>query len=165
MVTIDILHLEQGHSFVKKTINLKDLELDEIMGFENPINIIFEIDKVGNEHYIIANLQTDARLTCDRCAESYFSQISDSVKIILTRDEALLGQDDVYRINEGTTDVDVTDSIKETLVLALPNKNLCSQECKGLCASCGANLNQAQCSCEKDQIDPRWEGLKKLLDK
>ena len=164
MVTINIVHLDQGHTLESKSVAPKDLQLDESLGFVNPINIDFEIDKVGNEHYVITKLETVAHVPCDRCAESYDAPISDSVKIILTKDDELLDQDDVYRINEGTTVVDVTESVRETLILALPEKKLCSQECKGLCAQCGANLNQGECSCDKNQIDPRWEGLKKLLD-
>lgn len=165
MVTIDILHLEQGHSLENKRTDFKTLGLDEDLGIDGPININFEIDKVGNEHYVTTNLETIAHVQCDRCAEIFDFPINDSVKIILTKDDELLDQDDVYRINDGTTIVDVTDSIKETLVLALADKKLCSQECKGLCAFCGSNRNHAPCSCEKGQIDPRWEGLKKLLDK
>ncbi len=164
MVTINILHLEQGHTLESKSVAPIDLQLDESLGFVNPVKIDFEIDKVGNEYYVIAKLSTIAHVGCDRCAESYDAAIGDSVKIILTKDKDLLEQDDSYGINEGTTVVDVTESVKETLFLALPEKKLCSQECKGLCAQCGANLNEGECSCDKNQIDPRWEGLKKMLD-
>jgi uncharacterized protein len=44
----------------------------------------------------------------------------------------------------------------------LPTKRLCSEDCKGLCPYCGKDLNEGRCDCEVDEIDPRFEVLKKL---
>jgi uncharacterized protein len=43
-------------------------------------------------------------------------------------------------------------------------KTICSEDCKGICPSCGINRNDSSCSCKKEDIDPRWDGLKQLLD-
>ena len=54
--------------------------------------------------------------------------------------------------------------VEECLFINEPFKVLCDEDCKGLCPSCGANLNQEQCSCGDDtDIDPRMEALKELL--
>lgn len=50
------------------------------------------------------------------------------------------------------------------VVLRLPTKHLCREDCKGLCSRCGADLNQGDCGCPKTEIDPRLEALKSLLD-
>jgi uncharacterized protein len=44
-------------------------------------------------------------------------------------------------------------------------KKLCSEDCKGLCPSCGKNLNDGPCNCAEEIIDPRWELLQKLKTK
>ena len=165
MVTVNILHLKEGHSREEKSVEPKDAGFVDDEEIIQPINITFDIDKVGTEHYIKAHFNTIAHFNCDRCAEEFDLKISDDIRIILTRDESLLEQDDVYKINDGTSIVDITESVKEALVLAFPGKKLCSKDCQGLCVVCGANLNKETCTCEKDQIDPRWEALKKLLDK
>lgn len=50
----------------------------------------------------------------------------------------------------------------EELVLALPQFPLCSEDCKGLCAHCGRNLNSGPCDCRMDVVDPRWQKLKEI---
>ncbi|RKY75804.1 DUF177 domain-containing protein, partial [candidate division KSB1 bacterium] len=46
--------------------------------------------------------------------------------------------------------------------LEVPAKKLCMEDCKGLCPVCGKNLNTGSCSCVKDEIDPRWQGLRNI---
>ena len=46
----------------------------------------------------------------------------------------------------------------------VPGKFLCSEDCKGLCPQCGADLNEGDCGCDNEVIDPRWEALKKIMD-
>lgn len=53
---------------------------------------------------------------------------------------------------------------EEEMALELPTKLLCSEDCKGLCIKCGANLNKTSCGCVVKEIDPRLEVLKALLD-
>jgi uncharacterized protein len=52
------------------------------------------------------------------------------------------------------------DVLREQVLLALPLKVTCREECKGLCPQCGKNLNQEQCSCSTEMEDPRWAALK-----
>lgn len=59
----------------------------------------------------------------------------------------------------------VTSYVHEEIALHLPMRVLCNQDCKGLCGFCGANLNESPCKCVSEEIDSRFEKLKKLLDK
>jgi uncharacterized protein len=58
--------------------------------------------------------------------------------------------------------IDIDELVREQLLLALPTRALCKEECQGLCPVCGANKNSGQCACETREIDPRWSGLKDL---
>ena len=60
--------------------------------------------------------------------------------------------------------VDLTLPVRQALMLEVPMKPLCSEECRGLCSSCGVNWNREICDCEKNDADPRWEGLMKLKE-
>ena len=71
-------------------------------------------------------------------------------------------QSDMYPF-EGKV-IDISKALNDNIILNLPMKQLCSNNCKGLCSKCGANLNEAECSCNKDNIDPRMEGLNKYFD-
>jgi uncharacterized protein len=51
------------------------------------------------------------------------------------------------------------DVVREQVLLSLPGRTLCTPDCKGLCPSCGQNLNSASCNCDKAAADPRWNAL------
>jgi len=63
---------------------------------------------------------------------------------------------------KGEKVVDIIDEIREGIILLLPVKILCNSNCKGLCPSCGEDLNQKECSCDKKNKDIRWSDLNKL---
>ncbi|MCK4236882.1 MAG: DUF177 domain-containing protein, partial [Candidatus Krumholzibacteria bacterium] len=58
---------------------------------------------------------------------------------------------------------DIFPRVREAVILELPMKFLCSENCKGLCSRCGANLNEGDCGCNLRSGDSRWDVLKKLL--
>ena len=60
-------------------------------------------------------------------------------------------------------EIDITSSIKRNLLLNLPMKVVCKEDCKGLCSICGSNLNHGDCGCDKTHIDPRFESLRSLF--
>jgi len=64
-----------------------------------------------------------------------------------------------------TDKIDLDEYIRDYAVLAVPMKNLCSEDCKGLCPKCGKNLNEGTCNCSEENIDPRWESIQKLKTK
>ena len=65
---------------------------------------------------------------------------------------------------EGTS-IDLDEIIYTNLFLNLPSKQLCSDDCKGLCPICGGNLNKTDCGCKSDTTDPRFDILDNLLGK
>lgn len=69
---------------------------------------------------------------------------------------------DVKPLSRDQNIIDLTPDVVDTIRLAIPMKVVCSETCKGLCPSCGVNLNQTACGCSNDTIDPRWENLLKL---
>ena len=66
-----------------------------------------------------------------------------------------------FSVYEGET-IDIDELVREQLVLALPSRLRCSEECKGLCPQCGADLNKETCACAQTEIDPRWAALAAL---
>jgi len=58
--------------------------------------------------------------------------------------------------------MDLGDRIRDAVILELPVRIYCTTDCKGLCPQCGQDLNQEACSCAEKEVDPRWEGLKKI---
>jgi uncharacterized protein len=58
--------------------------------------------------------------------------------------------------------IDVDEIVKEQILLAVPTRMLCREDCKGICPECGADRNTGECNCVTNDIDPRWAALKKL---
>lgn len=118
---------------------------------------------------IAGELQTRLQANCARCLEPveqevarkfdllYRPQGSDAraEELSVTDAEAEIG----YYQGEG---IDLNDVLREQVLLALPLKILCREDCRGLCPHCGQNLNSSQCSCSEDSEDPRWEALKDI---
>lgn len=72
--------------------------------------------------------------------------------------------DDVRVIIPDTPYLDITDDIRQAILLAVPLKLICRDDCRGLCPHCGTNWNTAMCGCEeRGDVDPRWENLKNIL--
>jgi uncharacterized protein len=69
---------------------------------------------------------------------------------------------DVVYFHPETDKIDLTEDIRDYALLAVPMKRLCSENCKGLCTNCGADLNNGPCDCREEKMDPRWEPLQKL---
>ena len=80
---------------------------------------------------------------------------------------------DEVSINEAETEVGyyrgdgilLEDVLKEQVLLSAPVKSLCREDCKGLCAQCGSNLNLESCDCRPVSVDPRWTALQEIRKK
>ena len=62
-------------------------------------------------------------------------------------------------------ELDLSNAVREEVMLAINQYVVCDPKCSGLCPRCGTNLNQATCDCRQDESDPRWEALQALKDR
>lgn len=80
----------------------------------------------------------------------------------LTEKSSEIGSED---LDSGVYDgerLDISEAAREQILLELPEKVLCRDDCKGLCADCGSNLNNGPCDCGAEMSDPRWAALKEF---
>ncbi len=98
---------------------------------------------------------------CDRCLSPFDKELSFSFEYTLVKE---LQDSDMegYILVEGDF-LDLGELCESDVVLNLPLKFLCRDDCKGLCSVCGKNLNQSECDCLKQEIDPRLAALKGLI--
>jgi uncharacterized protein len=146
------------------------------IGFEHP-------DRIWVEDIVINHLDGSLRLTrtpqgilirgklqaqtpveCVRCLKPFEQTFEVEISELFVLDMASSTDPNPYVINEGGI-IDLTPIIREEGILAVPMQVLCAPDCKGLCAECGADLNQGPCGCEEDPIDPRLAPLRLLLKK
>jgi uncharacterized protein len=136
------------------------------------------VEEHHGKHQIIKDirlkggLSTRLQVACARCLEPvehdlsrkfdllYRPQGSDAghEELSVTDAEAEIG----YYKGDG---LELDDVLREQVLLAVPLKSLCREDCRGLCPHCGKNLNEAQCSCTPVEEDPRWAALKDIRKK
>jgi uncharacterized protein len=145
---------------------------DSILGLDRPLKVTVHVSKVGDKYLLDGEISGGARVRCDRCLEAYHWELESSFHVYLQvrptgPDEAeleLLEEDmEVECINGETVDLDAI--IREQVYLTLPMKNICREDCPGLCPICGANLNEGPCRCKKDSGHPAFSKLKFLKTK
>ena len=104
-------------------------------------------------------------LACSRCLEPFELPVDASFDVRYlpqsenTGDEREVEEDDLSDAFYRDEQIDLGQLMEEQFYLALPMKPLCREDCKGLCASCGTNLNEATCDCQVRWEDPRLAGL------
>ncbi|HEX2058329.1 MAG TPA: DUF177 domain-containing protein [Actinomycetota bacterium] len=101
---------------------------------------------------------------CSRCLREFPSEIAVELCELFTGPgHEAAPEEDSYGVKG--TDVDLEPMLRDALVLALPLNPVCSLDCKGYCAGCGQNLNEGECTCPPDDVDPRWAVLEDLRAK
>jgi uncharacterized protein len=121
------------------------------VSFENPAKLDITIINSNKEYIVMGHVKLRAVLPCSRCLEEFFMPLEFDFNFELSKEEIV---DDEINVGEGL--------LKE-LRLAFPMQAVCNEECKGLCPSCGNNLNREDCDCFMHKVDPRLAKLQKLL--
>jgi uncharacterized protein len=112
------------------------------------------------------------KMECARCLEPFEMPVADDFRIFLTRkfneltDKVVdLSKEDLDESELVGEEIDLGAVLREQMILQIPIKPVCSEQCMGLCPECGQNLNLGSCSCLKSSIDPRLVKLKQLFQK
>jgi len=159
---------DSGHRF-SETYEAGQLDFDESeLRLIEPVKVTGQIRRKSAEVELQGELHTKVAVPCCRCLKEV------QLAIELNFDERFAGavswrheehhelsQDD---LNLGLVDeaIELDDLVKEEILLALPGHVLCDENCKGICPSCGQDLNAGDCNCTSEQVDSRWEKLKDL---
>jgi uncharacterized protein len=166
----DVQKLKDGiHTF--ETIASKDaLNLEDNEIFLNEIQVKSIIEKKDNNIFVHVWIKTLASYVCDRCLTNFEQVLKDEFTLLYKLEQDLSkyhdydDEQEVRFIKPNLQEIDLTADVRESLLLAIPMRVVCSESCKGLCRNCGANLNEVICQCVQETLDPRWEPLRKLLD-
>jgi len=113
------------------------------------------------------SIEADLRQPCRRCLEPVHGRLSAEVTLVFVPagPSAEVEDDgDVRFFDERAGELDLSESIREELILAIDPYVVCDPECRGLCPRCGANRNIETCSCTDEELDPRWDALRALRE-
>ncbi|MDD5796434.1 MAG: DUF177 domain-containing protein [Oscillospiraceae bacterium] len=162
---LDLKEVFQNEGLQKQvdySLSMNDIELDGVYPFKTPVNICAL--SVNRASLVDLEIKVNFLYTrnCDRCFEEYSREMNYTFKhklaVTLADDE----NDDYIETPDYKLELD--DLVISDIILNLPSKNLCKEDCKGLCQKCGKNLNEGDCNCDKRQVDSRLEILKELIN-
>jgi len=123
----------------------------------------------GGRLFLGARVESTIRLECSRCLGEFDFALATGFDLVFHREERAklpegMDEDDFVLLTDTLESrYDIFPRVRESILLELPIRFLCGEDCKGLCPLCGANLNEGGCDCRRKEPDPRWNGLKKLL--
>ncbi|HUB03228.1 MAG TPA: DUF177 domain-containing protein [Terriglobales bacterium] len=173
---LEIHPVEFREEFSAGVIDLgADLRQQGILKSEGRADLVEEHHgkhEVVQDIRLKGKLETRLEVACARCLDPVVVPVKRSFDLLyrplgtdaghqelsVTDAEAEIG----YYQGEGLL---LEDTLREQVLLAVPLKTVCSDDCQGICPSCGKNLNEGACSCEDDVEDPRWSALKEIRGK
>ena len=141
-----------------------------ISGSDSPVQGEVLLVRTDRGILVNAKLHTEVEITCNRCLSLFSSPLTLGIEEeyfpIVDVDSggslSLPDEPGCFAIDEHH-DIDLTEAVRQYALLAMPMKALCREDCKGLCPTCGHNLNQGPCDCLSREVDPRWSKLSELL--
>ncbi len=140
---------------VDKKVAMEGVEIgDRTIELPEPIDLTLQVTNSGEEYLVTGKLKGNIFIECSRCLENFLYPMDIDFFAEFLHDEL---------VNDNQ--IDLTESIYEHLLLELPIKTICKEDCKGLCPQCGQNLNLRECGCDREVIDPRLVKLKEFFKK
>ena len=148
------------------TIDCSDLEVNFVNPFPRPLTVSGEVRNDAGVLTLDAGVEGEMEFDCFRCAEhtvkDYFLDILATVNTELANPDDFDNSDVVLIAEDNTLELD--DFIREQIILESDMLFLCDEDCKGVCPTCGKNLNHGPCDC-KPEGDHRLDALRELLEK
>jgi uncharacterized protein len=165
-VTLDLGGIQDGAHPLSFVARGAELALDE--GGERLFRgFAFEgsLTRAGAHIEICGSLTGLLETACDRCLERFEREVRVQLHVRAlcggggTNGDPLEGVD---RLPPGASELDLTEHLREAALLEIPIKNLCREDCRGLCPCCGVNRNTEVCDCDLPAGDARWDALRDL---
>ncbi|MDD6484564.1 MAG: DUF177 domain-containing protein [Clostridiales bacterium] len=138
--------------------------LGEKYSFEKPVKVNGSVSNNGKSFILSAKCSAEVKTRCARCLK----EITVSVDFVLDENLVRSGGEEVTDedviVFEGTG-FELDEIVLDDFLMQVGGRYLCSEDCRGLCPKCGADLNEGDCGCSYTDIDPRWAGLLDIMNK
>ncbi|MCL1919621.1 MAG: DUF177 domain-containing protein [Kiritimatiellaeota bacterium] len=151
---VDLARLDTGGGRYAGELAEAVLELgdSEVLAPLGGIAYDVSVQLLGDDELLVrGRLRQRLRCVCVRCAADFEGEASDGDFTACVE------------IPKEIQFLDLTQEVREAIILALPGYPVCREDCKGLCMTCGANLNEAACACHQAGRDNRWAALDTLI--
>lgn len=164
-MTIDLGRLEQASAEVSGEISDAHSLLSEA-GVQLAAPVSVHASAEGSASlgvWVRGSFSGRLRETCRRCLEPLELEVGEEFEVFFDPKASEPEQDlTLYVLDPRAEELDLQEPVVERFLLARPEFPICREGCRGLCAHCGANLNDGTCDCGEKETDPRWGPLQKL---
>ena len=150
----DVIHRPDAEKSFQYQLDLSQLDFYGRKPITRPV--VAEGSVINHAGALVLNgtARSELDLVCDRCGKEFSRE-----KVVPL--DSLLAEE--LENEDSENELDLDEVVTTAFVLAMDTTNLCSEDCKGLCAKCGADLNLGPCGC-RPEVDPRLAALAQLLD-
>jgi len=146
-LTISVARIQETGE-VKGTVQDYSCTAISEVASEQKLSLSYSLSLVEDKVLLRGEIKGTLMLECSRC---------------LDRFEYPVGLNVLQVYPPATETIDVEEEVRQVIILGLPGKPLCGENCAGLCQQCGKNLNKGACSCSEKPSDPRWKKLKDIM--
>ena len=146
------------------SLDLSEMDFGGSKPLTEPVHAIGQVRNTAGVLVMTGELTTRLHGSCDRCTKPVEQDLVLPLDVVLVTALENEDYDDPWTFELVGDQADLDDILTTAVVLNMDSKLLCSEDCKGLCAKCGADLNKGPCSC-KPEVDPRLAVLQQLLNK
>ena len=159
---LESVFLSESELYAEYELDIRELSFNGGMPFKTPVKVSAKAVNRASIVDLAVAVKFDYTAPCDRCGEKTITTYDYSFKHTVV--QALVGEneDDYIEAPDFTVDMDAV--VISDILLELPSKYLCKEDCRGVCQKCGKNLNFGDCSCNLQEADPRWEAIRNLLN-
>jgi uncharacterized protein len=164
----EIREAEKDATFVEEVREINDaLSRTGVVDFQfpTPVPVALHHYRVGQDLFLRGGFEATVTGTCARCLGDYSFPLAKEFRFVLkpavgeSAGRELSEEDLSLSFYEGD-EVDLSPLVREAMMLALPTRPLCKEDCRGLCPQCGTNRNLRACECRDEWTDPRLEVLR-----
>lgn len=162
--------IEEGTSRRQVEVDIADLDLGEgDFRLVGPLQVAFRINRSAQTFQLRGQLRAQLIGECCRCLEPVEQELEAPLQLLLQRQqlsgeerEAAAEDEDIEILDPGAKQVELKERLREAVLLEMPLRVYCREDCRGLCPQCGHNLNSSPCACATVQADSRWAALRGL---
>ena len=156
-----ILHTPGKRLEFSFELDLSDVEFAGRYPVSRPVSVTGQVRNTADVLELEMSARSELDAMCDRCGKEFLQDKEILYSCVLAEEVQNEDNDEIVVLEDGKVDLD--DLARTAFILGMDTKTLCSEDCKGLCPGCGADLNLGPCTCKKE-ADPRLAVLAKLLD-
>ena len=173
-VYINLKNELKNENFIERNFSVPFKSLDlpsEYSSKSKNVDVHLFIFKEKDGYLISLSIKSDIQLSCDRCLEPFNMNLEGKSNIFLSKKKLAGGElhedDLIARYLEDEEKFNLSELLREEILVQTPMKALCNENCRGICPVCGSNKNENPCSCEEKQkkSDSPFAKLQILLEK